>query len=359
LLRTFAAIDPENEYAVFNFFFREYAKKLEHVYCPEAPNFRRDVRRWPESIVARAEWNWKIPWIERHLAARGTDVYHAARVPATARVPVVYTSQDLLYVAHPERMYPEFKWGWEAAGRPGLDTASRIIVTSEHHRREMAELLRVDERKIRVIPSGANTETFHPVGDPAILRESKSRWRLPERFLLMIGPFDRWWCRYDESFRAFQAASSDHPELRLVLAGSQAHPEVDRLKSLAAELKIDGKLLWLGNVPPPELNLVANQAIGNIYPAWDSGSSINVLDSMAAGLPVITAPVSCLPEMLGDAGVWADSASPAELERAMRRLVEDGDFRRKTSETGLSAARARTWEATARATLAVYREVVR
>ncbi|MBI3548986.1 MAG: glycosyltransferase family 4 protein [Elusimicrobia bacterium] len=359
LLRELARIDKDNEYWVFNFFFRNHRAKAETIYCPDAPNFRKVVPRWPESVMNQVEWGWKIPAIETYLKSRGTDVYHAARAPITTKLPVVTTVHDIMYVKHPEHMYPKFKWGWEHCGIPGLKTTTCFITHSEHHKKELVEILGVDERKIRCIPTGANTQIFYPIKDAAKLAEAKERMRLPDRFALMLGPFSRFWCHYDATLHGLKALSKDHPEFKLVMVGDNGSPGAERLKALAEILGIEDRLVWFGRVPGADLLLLFNLALCNIYPAWDTGCSINVLDSMSAGLPVVTGRVSLLPEMLGEAGIWADPHSAAEMEAALRKVVEDEDFRSLSGRICLERAQARRWEDTARATLDVYRGVVR
>jgi alpha-1,3-rhamnosyl/mannosyltransferase len=62
--------------------------------------------------------------------------------------------------------------------------------------------------------------------------------------------------------------------------------------------------------------------------------------------------------VVGDAGVAVDPFSEDEIARAVHALRTDDAARDRLSAAGRARAAAFTWEATARATLAVYREAL-
>lgn len=356
LLQEFVRLGGGHSYLAYNFFFSDHARKAATFTIPDAPNVDLKIPRIPESFVNWAEWTAGIPLIETWLKGQGADVCHAMRIPRTPRVPVVFTNHDIMYVTHPEQMYPTFKEGWEKAGLPGMRLAARIICHSHHHKKELIEVLGLDERRIHVIETGANTDLFHPIEDENTLAEVRRRLNLPERFVMMIGSFDRWWCEYDNVLRAFKRLTANHDDLKLVMVGGASQKTKDRLLALGEELKISNKLIWVGKTDLATLTALCTLALCNVYPARDTGCSINVLDSMAAGLPVVTGKVSLLPEMLGDAGVWADPQSPEELTSAIASLVENPEKRSQCSKELLRRARARTWQKTARETLSTYQD---
>jgi glycosyltransferase involved in cell wall biosynthesis len=76
---------------------------------------------------------------------------------------------------------------------------------------------------------------------------------------------------------------------------------------------------------------------------------------MACGSPVIAARVSALPEVLGDAAVFARAGDVDDWTTVITDLVADGDRRSELRELGRQRAEAMTWQATAEGTAAVYR----
>jgi glycosyltransferase involved in cell wall biosynthesis len=79
---------------------------------------------------------------------------------------------------------------------------------------------------------------------------------------------------------------------------------------------------------------------------------------MSRGLPVVTSNTSSLPEVGGQAALYADPLNPTSIAENVTRAVEDLDLRGEMIRQGLLRAREFTWERTARATLRVYEELL-
>jgi alpha-1,3-rhamnosyl/mannosyltransferase len=79
-----------------------------------------------------------------------------------------------------------------------------------------------------------------------------------------------------------------------------------------------------------------------------------VLEAMACGCPVACSDAASLPEVAGDAAHLFDPRDPAAIAAAIRDVL---DRPAEWSARGLARAAAFSWEATAHATDAVYREL--
>ncbi len=79
---------------------------------------------------------------------------------------------------------------------------------------------------------------------------------------------------------------------------------------------------------------------------------------MACGTPVVVADRASLPEVVGEAGLLVDPDDVDDIAQALIRVLTDGALRAGMRALGLAQAARFTWERTAQATLAVYREVV-
>jgi glycosyltransferase involved in cell wall biosynthesis len=66
-----------------------------------------------------------------------------------------------------------------------------------------------------------------------------------------------------------------------------------------------------------------------------------------------------LPEVGGDAALYADPRNPEDIAEKIHRGVEDGDLRADLTERGLARARQFTWQRMAEETLKVYDELLK
>ena len=77
---------------------------------------------------------------------------------------------------------------------------------------------------------------------------------------------------------------------------------------------------------------------------------------MACGTPVVTANVSSLPEVVGDAAVMVNPANVFDIARGIRDILLDEALRTEMIRRGLEQAVRFNWERTAREMLEIYRE---
>jgi glycosyltransferase involved in cell wall biosynthesis len=133
-------------------------------------------------------------------------------------------------------------------------------------------------------------------------------------------------------------------------AGSGSH-----LRKLADQLGVGARLRFLPAVSGAELVTLLQGARALLQPSVVEGFGIPALEAMACGCPVIASDTPALLEVMGGAGLHAPVGDHEATAHALTRLRASGmagDLRAR----GLARARSFSWERTARATLAVYRE---
>lgn len=137
-------------------------------------------------------------------------------------------------------------------------------------------------------------------------------------------------------FRAL-AAGGDCQGVAVVCVGGQPELEPELLE-LAGDLPV--RCLMLTD---EELRVAYSGAIALVYPSRYEGFGLPVAEAMACGCPVITAAVSSIPEVGGDAVLYVDPDSVADLANALV-AVQQPDTRQMLIATGLARAQAFTWE---------------
>jgi glycosyltransferase involved in cell wall biosynthesis len=261
---------------------------------------------------------------------RNADVLHCPtyRGPLHSALPLVVTVHDLAVFRHPDAFNR-----WTRAYSPRLvprvlAAARRIIAVSEFTRRELVELLRVPEEKIRVVPNGVDEE-FTREG-PAAEGE----------YVLAVGTLEP----RKNLPRLVEAARRSDVELRVVGARGWGDVEVG-----------GNGVRWLGEVSDAELARLYRGARCVAYPSLYEGFGIPVLEAMACGTPVVTTRGTAMEEVADGAAVLVDASDPAELAAGIERAAAERD---RLIPRGLERARDFRWDAVAAATVAVYGEAV-
>jgi len=260
--------------------------------------------------------------------ARGADVLHCPtyRGPLRSALPLVVTVHDLAVFRHPEAFNRWTRMYSPRVVPRVLGAARRIIVVSEFTRRELVELLRVPDERIRVVPNGVDDE-FTPNGPAA-----------DGEYVLAVGTLEP----RKNLPRLVEAARRNQLELRVVGARGWGNVEVG-----------GNGVRWLGELTDAELARQYRGALCVAYPSLYEGFGIPVLEAMACGTPVVTSRATAMEEVADGAAVLVDPNDPAELAAGIERAAAQ---RAELVSRGLERARAFRWDAIADATVGVYRE---
>lgn len=128
-------------------------------------------------------------------------------------------------------------------------------------------------------------------------------------------------------------------------------PQMDMLKSLAKELGIDARVIFLGWQSHEELVECYKQSNLFLFPSRHEGMPNVVLEAMASGLPVIASRIAGNEELVmdGETGILFPSEDVGLLHVALKQLLNDSALRQKMG----SASRQRveehySWENTAK-----------
>jgi glycosyltransferase involved in cell wall biosynthesis len=262
--------------------------------------------------------------------AHGADLLHCPtyRGPLRSALPLVVTVHDLAVLRHPETFN---RWTRTYSPRVVphvLRAATRVIAVSEFTRRELVELLRVRDDKIRVVPNGVDAE-FTSEGP-----------RAEGDYVLTVGTLEP----RKNLERLVDAAQRTDVELRVVGARGWGGVEVG-----------GNGVRWLGEVDDAELARLYRGALCVAYPSLYEGFGIPVLEAMASGAPVVTSRGTAMEEVADGAAVLVDPSDPADIAAGIERAAAERDT---LVARGLQRARAFTWEGVAAATVGVYREAV-
>ena len=90
-----------------------------------------------------------------------------------------------------------------------------------------------------------------------------------------------------------------------------------------------------------------------VVPSLDEGFGLPALEAMACGVPVVVSPVGALPEVVGDAGLYAAPDAPEAWADALEACLDDTRSAGMTSR-GLAQAERFSWSRAAEATWGAY-----
>ncbi len=268
--------------------------------------------------------------LQRRLAA--AEAVHfplTLRIPPLA-VPSAITLHDLQHLDLPG-LFSRGERAFRALAYTRSARSARIVIVPSAFVRERASLrLGLAAEKLRVIHHGIDHERFSPSDEPR------------EPFLLYPA---RPWPHKNHArlYEAFTLLRRDRPELRLVLTGGGHRGLVPEGVELRGEVSAD------------ELVSLYRRAAALVFPSLYEGFGQPPLEAMACGCPVACSNAASLPEVCGDAARFFDPLQPQAIAEAVAELLADPA---PWVERGLARAAGFSWERSAAAHEAVYRELL-
>ena len=233
--------------------------------------------------------------------------------------------------------------------------ADHIIAVSNSTRRDIVNLLGVDEQKITVIYEAPNP-VYLPMDRGHAVAQVRARYALPNDFILFVSTIEPR-KNVQGLLRAFRRLLDDYKlDVSLVLAGSKGWLSQEAY-DLVNELKLNKQCLFLGPVEDKELVFLYNAARCLAYPSFYEGFGLPPLEAMACGTPAVVANVSSLPEVVGDAALLVAPNDVEELTVALWRLLTDDQVWTELQQKGFKRAERFSWARAARETLDVYRSI--
>lgn len=91
--------------------------------------------------------------------------------------------------------------------------------------------------------------------------------------------------------------------------------------------------------------------------SFKEGSSLSILEALAAGLPVVAVDSPEIREILADCGVLVQDATPTAYAKALDALLSDKDTLRNLKTLSIQKARAYSWENLLASIENVYKEI--
>jgi glycosyltransferase involved in cell wall biosynthesis len=265
----------------------------------------------------------RVPLLLRRL--RPALVHFVHSLPLALPCPAVLTVQDLSFERDSSLMGARESAIFRFVVPRSTRRARRVLAISQSTKDDLVRLYALAPDKVVVTPLAADP-TFVPGGTRG-------------DYVLLSGSIE---ARKNPLLAADAAAAAGR---RLVVVG----PERDR--ALAAELRARGADVR-GFVAKEELVRLTQEAAALVFPTRHEGFGLPVAEAMACGTPVVATPDAAVREVGGDAVAYAE---PPEFAATLERVLADPE---PWSRAGLERARALSWDATARITADVYREVL-
>lgn len=277
---------------------------------------------------------WRSLEIPRLCTEDGVDIYHGLsnELPLNIKrwgVTSVVTVHDLIWRRVPQdyaavdRMLYDRKYGHSAR------IADRIIAISECTKRDLVEDWQIDPARIDVIYQGCDP-VFHQPVTKDVREAVRQRYGLPERYIMSVGTVQS----RKNQLLAVKALRGLPDDVVLAIAGGRDREYGKLIDGYIAKHRLGDRVRWLGSVAPDDLPALYSGAKLSSYTSRYEGFGIPLIESIAAGTPVVACTGSCLEEAGGSGALYVGPDDVDAYVYEAGRLIEQPWLRERLVRDG-------------------------
>ena len=273
-------------------------------------------------------------WLRRRSADAALVHHGGGTAPIGARLPYVLTIHDLQFRTYPH-YFSQSKRAYLATVVPtSVRRAAMVAVPSEYVRDSVVRAYGITAERVAVVPHGTEPGLVDAVTSPAELR---AKYRLGDGPIVVYPAVTHPHKNHRFLLELMRTQWTD-PDLRLVLTGGEGFAEQDVAAST------DQRIRRVGRVPAADRNGLLAMADAMVFPSQYEGFGAPLIEAMALGAPVICSDATCMPQVVGHAGLvrpltrdaWASVLDEVRVRR--RELVAAGHRRAQDFTSEASGA---------------------
>ena len=337
-----------------------------------AGNERFDVRGFTVHQHARAS-RLGLPALDRYFTQflrypleawrQRADLYHvvdqgyghlAALLPPER---TVVTCHDLMLLVGEDwlsavrgRRTTVMRFRWSTSF---LRKVARVVCVSAATQTDLINLCGVPEERTTVIANGIDPQ-FQPLA-PSRSRQLKEELVARQAHAVLHVSSGVSYKNVPATLAVTAALRAEGCDVALVRVGV---PLTGIERSLATRLGIDNIVIECGRVTDARLVELYNCCDVLLFPSHYEGFGWPPLEAMACGTPVVASNCAPLREVIGDAGLMADSEDIAGLARLVRDVLESAGTADALRVRGFERAAGFTWKRAVERYLSVYESVL-
>lgn len=255
-------------------------------------------------------------WFRKQALAVNFDLVHSAfynlsqpcRYSLAKGIPHIITVHDLI-----NELFDKEDIYIRETRKNILQHANAIISVSHNTKKDLLNIYpSLEEEKVFVIHHGLDEDQ----------ENLKEITECKKNYLLYVG--------HREGYKNFKILIPTLKEIRkkypieLFVVGPQpTNSEIQLIK----EHNLNDSIIFKGIESDEMLSKLYEDCIAFLYPSLYEGFGYPLIESMSRGAIPIASKTSCIPEVLGNAGITVKPSCPKSLAKAVYSIIEKKDFR--------------------------------
>ncbi len=220
--------------------------------------------------------------------------------------------------------------------------SDKILTVSYFSKSEILKYIKVEKEKVEVIYNALNPIFFEKEQNR---NKSLINRSLPKKYFLFIGSLKAH-KNLVSLIKAFEKLEKRYLDVYLVIVGKNMNLKnsINIQKVLDKNKNLKNKIKIMFDVKDEDLLGIYEKAIALVFPSLYEGFGYPPLEAMSMKCPVIASNRASIPEICCDGALYIEPLDYSSIFSAMKKMIDDKDFRKALIKKGLKRVKYFTTE---------------
>lgn len=342
LLKGLAKINDQDDFFVF------VNNECAQWPLPEAKNFYK-INCSVNATNRLARYLFEQIVLPKLLKKYGIDIVHSLGYVAPLFTPCksVVTIHDLNFITLRNIMSFKRNIALRFFSTMSAKKADKIITVSNFSKHQIAQMLKIDEKKVVVIYE-ASMENNSNIKVNWL--ELKKRYKIAEPYIVAFGGGSIH-KNIPVLIDAYMMIESEFPHQLVLIGHVPSNVDIRQLS------RKPDRIITTGFIERNDIMPILSHADAFVLPSLHEGFGLPILEAQQAHVPVISSMGGSLPEIAGDGAMYFHQYSVDDLSKSIRHVLTDINLRQQLILRGNENLNRFSWEKAARETALVYQTI--
>lgn len=288
-------------------------------------------------------FEWRIPSVLKKLNA---DLFLSPDgwISLRSKVKTVNVIHDINFEHFPEYTPFVFRWYYRHFFPKYARKADRLATVSSYSKQDIVNTYSIDSEKIDVVYNGSH-DLYIAVSEET-KQQTREQFTNGRPYFIFVGALHQR-KNITNLFRAFDLfRKEDLLNHKLMIVGSKMWWKGEMQQTYDA-MQYKKDVVFTERLEPEILNRTLGSSVALMYVSYFEGFGIPIIEAFYSETAVITSTTTSMPEVAGDAALYAHPENVAEIAHQMKLISTNPELRKTLIEKGKIQRQKFSWNMTA------------
>ena len=271
----------------------------------------------------------------------------------------VQVIHDAFFLEYPTHYNKYWLYIYKIFSLSAARKSSCIVTPTNYSKAKINQYTKIPLERIMVIGEGPKDFTTKK----QIIQVTENIKNLKDvKYILHVGVFEK---RKNLLFliKAFNLLlKSGYTDYKLVLVGKGTgrveSDDTPNILNLISDLQLSKNVVLTGYITDSELQYIYEHASMYVFPSYNEGFGIPILEAFKFRLTILVADNTCLLEVGGNGVITFNPFNTQDLVKKITNLITDNNLREQLIENGTERLESYSWDKTAQDLLFIFDKIL-